>query len=87
MDPETNQQSLVPQRDAFQLMRPPADSFHAAYQPSGSHIPSLWDYWRVLLRHKWTIISAVIIAVVMGTVIAVSTKPVYEAVGQIVINA
>lgn len=87
MDPDFNHQSLVPQRD-LQSLRPPGDSFHTAYYQSspGSHIPSLWDYWRVLLRHKWVIISAVIIAVVMGAVISVSTKPVYEAVGRIVIN-
>src|SRR5262249_18671788 len=27
-----------------------------------------WDYWRVLVRHRWTVISFFLLAVVVGTV-------------------
>ncbi len=86
MEPENTPRTLIPHRDALQLLRPPGDTFHAAYHPGGSHIPSLWDYWRILLRHKWTVLSVVVIALIMGAVVAFSTTPVYEAVGRVVIN-
>ena len=77
----------MPRRDDAQTLRPSDGSvFQAAYPPTVSHVPSLWDYWPILLRHKWTIVSAVVVALVMGTVIAFSTTPIYEAVGRIVIN-
>lgn len=57
-----------------------------AYPTTLSRVPSLWDYWPILRRHKWTILSAVVVALAMGAVIALSTTPIYEAVGRIVIN-
>ena len=87
MDPENNFRMLVPRKDDPQSLRPnDGGVFRAAYPPTVSHVPSLWDYWPILLRHKWTILSAVVVALVMGTVIAFSTTPIYEAVGRIVIN-
>ena len=87
MGPENNFRMLVPRKDDPQSLRPnDGGVFRAAYPPTVSHVPSLWDYWPILLRHKWTILSAVVVALVMGTVIAFSTTPIYEAVGRIVIN-
>jgi polysaccharide biosynthesis transport protein len=78
---------LVPRKDDAQGLRPSEGGvFQAAYPPTVPHVPSLWDYWPILLRHKWTILSAVVVALVMGTVVAFSTTPIYEAVGRIVIN-
>jgi len=87
MGPENNFRMLVPRKDDPQSLRPnDGGVFRAAYPPTVSHVPSLWDYWPILLRHKWTILSAVVVALVMGTVVAFSTTPIYEAVGRIVIN-
>src|SRR5580700_414516 len=87
MGPENNFRMLVPRRDDPQSLRlNDSGAFQAAYPPTPSHVPSLWDYWPILLRHKWTIVSAVVVALIAGTVIALSTTPIYEAVGRIVIN-
>lgn len=56
------------------------------YQQSASRVPSLWDYWWIPLRHKWILLSTVVVALLLGTLVAFSTKPVYEAVGRVVIN-
>jgi capsular exopolysaccharide synthesis family protein len=58
----------------------------SAYPASTSRVPSLWDYWPILVRHKWTILAAVVVALILGGVVALSTTPIYEAVGRIVIN-
>ena len=87
MGPENNFRMLMPRKDDPQGLRlSEGGVFQAAYPPTASHVPSLWDYWPILLRHKWTIVSCVVVALVMGTVIAFSTTPIYEAVGRIVIN-
>ncbi len=87
MGPENNFRMLVPRKDDPQSLRlSESGAFQAAYPPTPSHVPSLWDYWPILLRHKWTIVSAVVVALIMGTVVAFSTTPIYEAVGRIVIN-
>src|ERR1700690_2257018 len=87
MGPENKFGMLVPRQDEPQSLRPSeGGGFHAAYPPTASHVPSLWDYWPILLRHKWTILAAVLVALAMGTVVALSTTPIYEAVGRIVIN-
>src|ERR1039458_1817930 len=87
MGPENNFGMLVPRKEGPQSLRPSDGGvFQAGYSPTVNHVPSLWDYWPILLRHKWTIVSAVLVALVMGTVIAFSTTPIYEAVGRIVIN-
>ena len=87
MGRENNFGMLVPRKEDPQTLRPSdGRGFHAAYPPTVSNVPTLWDYWPILLRHKWTIVSAVVVALVMGTVVAFSTTPIYEAVGRIVIN-
>ncbi len=87
MGPENNFRMLVPRKDDPQGLRlSESGAFQAAYPPTPSHVPSLWDYWPILLRHKWTIVSAIVVALIMGTVVAFSTTPIYEAVGRIVIN-
>ena len=84
MGPQNNHGMLVPSKDDSLQLHRGAD-FPSSYPPTG-RVPSLWDYWPILLRHKWLIISAVLVALVLGTIVALSTTPVYEAVGRIVIN-
>ena len=87
MSPGDNFGMLVPHKDERQSLRPSQGSvLPGGYPPPASHVPSLWDYWPILLRHKWTIVSAVLVALAIGTVISLSTTPIYEAVGRIVIN-
>ena len=87
MAPHDNLVTLTPAKnDPSGLRRYEGFDYPASYSTAGSRIPSLWDYWPILLRHKWTILSVVVVAMILGTVIALSTTPIYEAVGRIVIN-
>ncbi|MGB8885298.1 MAG: polysaccharide biosynthesis tyrosine autokinase [Candidatus Korobacteraceae bacterium] len=87
MGPDNNFRMLVPRKEDPHTLRPTDGGvFPVAYPATITHVPSLWDYWPILLRHKWTILSAVVVALIAGTVVALSTTPIYEAVGRIVIN-
>jgi polysaccharide biosynthesis transport protein len=87
MDPEKPFMALMPRKEELQVSRPFAvGAFPGAHNSAISHIPSLWDYWPIVLRHKWTIFSAMLVALLVGAVVSFSTIPVYEAVGRIVIN-
>lgn len=87
MEPEKSFRTLMPGNDDLQAMRPiPGGAFPAAYNLTGNHVPSLWDYWPIVLRHKWTILSVMLVALVLGAVVSFSTTPIYQAVGRVVIN-
>ncbi len=87
MEPEKTSRTLMPRKDELQVARPTeGGALPSAYNVTVSHIPSLWDYWPIVLRHKWTILSAMLVALLVGTVVSFSTTPVYEAVGRVVIN-
>ncbi len=86
MEPE-NLRTLMPRRGELQVARPPEGGFSPSpYSGAASHVPSLWDYWPIVRRHKWTILSAMLVALVLGAVISFSATPIYEAVGRVVIN-
>jgi succinoglycan biosynthesis transport protein ExoP len=86
MEPE-NLRTLMPRKDDLQAARSTdGGAFPAAYNLPVSHVPSLWDYWPIVLRHKWIILSAMLAAFVLGAVVSFSTTPIYEAVGRVVIN-
>ena len=87
MGPHNNFEMLVPRKDDTHSLRVNESiNFPGAYPESVSRVPSLWDYWPILLRYKWMILAAVLVSLAMGTVIALSTTPIFEAVGRIVIN-
>ena len=93
MKPENNVRTLMPRNDELEPSRAGAGdgrsvpfSTFQAYNLNISHVPSLWDYWPIVLRHKWTILSAMLVALGVGAVVSFSTTPVYEAVGRVVIN-
>ncbi|MGB8006766.1 MAG: polysaccharide biosynthesis tyrosine autokinase [Terriglobales bacterium] len=95
MEPERAFRTLMPRKEELEATRPvslpishPGESggFPPGFHASASQIPSLWDYWPIVLRHKWTILSAMVVAVLIGAIISFSTTPIYEAVGRIVIN-
>ena len=87
MEPEKTFRTLMPRKDELQASRSTeGGALPAAYNLTVSHVPSLWDYWPIVLRHKWTILSAMLVALLVGTVVSFSTTPIYEAVGRVVIN-
>jgi polysaccharide biosynthesis transport protein len=87
VEPDNPSRTLMPPKDELQAVRlTERGAFPAAYNPTISHVPSLWDYWPIVLRHKWTVLSAMLVALLVGTVVSFSTTPVYEAVGRVVIN-
>ena len=87
MGPNNNFEMLVPRKDNTHSLRVNESiNFPGAYPEGGSRVPSLWDYWPILLRYKWMILAVVLVSLAMGTVIALSTTPIFEAVGRIVIN-
>src|SRR5271154_5789502 len=87
MGPHNNFEMLVPRKDDTHSLRVNESiNFSGTYPESVSRVPSLWDYWPILLRYKWMILAAVLVSLAMGTVIALSTTPIFEAVGRVVIN-
>jgi len=87
MQPENSFRRLTPRKEELPPLRVfDAGTLPAAYSPTASHVPSLWDYWPIVLRHKWTILSAMLVALLVGAIVSFSTTPIYEAVGRVVIN-
>ena len=87
MEPEKAYRTLMPANDDLLAAHLAAGkTFPAAYNMTGTHVPSLWDYWPIVLRHKWTILSAMLVALVLGAVVSFSATPIYEALGRVVIN-
>ena len=87
MGPEKNLGLSIPRQDELQRSHAnDGGAFSQPYPIAPSRVPSLWDYWPILLRHKWLILAVVVAALGIGTVIAFSTTPIYQAVGRIVIN-
>lgn len=47
----------------------------------------LWDYWRVIRRHRWIILSAFTFIVASGVIYSFMKKPAYLAISQIEIGS
>ena len=45
--------------------------------------PSVGQYWRILLKRKWTVISSIVIIVTVSTIVSLRMTPIYEASGRI----
>ena len=48
-------------------------------QPLPSDEAHFWDYWRVLVRHRWTVITFFLLALIVATVWTFTTRPVFTA--------
>ncbi|HVO80502.1 MAG TPA: polysaccharide biosynthesis tyrosine autokinase [Terriglobales bacterium] len=48
--------------------------------------PSLLEYWRLLLKRKWTIVSCVVVITVLVAIQSFRATKLYDAVGRIAIN-
>ena len=87
MEPEKTYRTPLPRKDELQVMtRGESGVLPGPYHAPVRHIPSLWDYWPIVLRHKWVILSAMLVAVVVSAIVSFSATPIYEAVGRVVIN-
>lgn len=86
MDSESNIRALAPRKTDGQSSAVSYPVAERMYQQTASHVPSLWDYWWIPLRHKWVLLACVVVALSLGVLISFATKPVYEAVGRVVIN-
>jgi polysaccharide biosynthesis transport protein len=52
--------------------------------PAREH--SLSDYWRILLKRKWTVIVSVVVVGIMGALISLHMTPIYDAETKIMIS-
>lgn len=48
-------------------------------EPVAAEEVHFWDYWRVLVRHRWTVISCFLVTVLGATVWTFTTRPVFTA--------
>ncbi len=58
---------------------------YSPYAPGCLTEPSLTDYWRILVKRKWTVATTLLVILTMGTLITLRTTPLYEAIGQIAV--
>jgi capsular exopolysaccharide synthesis family protein len=63
----------------------PAPYVPRSYVPAAPQEPGFGDYWRILLKRRWTVLSAVVIVVTLVAIASFRMAPVYEAVGRIAI--
>ncbi len=55
----------------------------------GATIPpeqAIGDYWRILLKRKWTVIATLVIVLTVTAIATLRMTPIYEAVGRISVN-
>ncbi len=50
--------------------------------PQGEQFP-LADYWRLILKRKWTIVAAFVVVTVLGTIYTLRQQRIYEAVARL----
>jgi len=88
-----NPRALPPAGQAGALAHPVATGGALATEapPVWAHpIPEedahFWDYWRVLVRHRWTVITFFLLAVVVGTVWTFTTRPLFTSVATLRID-
>ncbi|MGH9581299.1 MAG: GumC family protein [Terriglobales bacterium] len=87
MDP----QSLMKPEVVSPAEQPALDLRHVlgsgSYSPAPApHEYSLTDYWLVLKKHRWTIVTSVVVLVSLAALISFRSTPLYEARSRLVIN-
>ncbi len=55
------------------------------YGSGTSEEASLGEYWRILVKRKWTILATLVVVMTLATVISLRTTPMYMAMGKIAI--
>lgn len=68
--------SLAPRSTPGTLASPDPARIFAFPSEEETHF---WDYWRVLVRHRWTVITFFLVAILVATVWTFTTRPLYTA--------
>ena len=55
------------------------------YIPNAPEEASLGEYWRILVKRKWTVVATLLVVMTLATVISLRTTPMYMAMGKIAI--
>jgi len=66
---------MLPAGDPVEITR----AEHVAYGYPAEETSHFWDYWRVIRRRRWTIITCFLVTVTAVTVLSFTTRPVYRA--------
>jgi succinoglycan biosynthesis transport protein ExoP len=82
---------LVPSNPArTQLSPTSAEAIRLAlspgHLPQAAPEPALADYWRILVKRKWSVISTALIVLTLATVYTLRITPTYDAVARLSIN-
>lgn len=48
-----------------------------------SHEPTISDYWRILVKRKWTILVCVLVMVTIAGLVSLRITPIYEAMARV----
>ena len=68
---------------SIDVLRPPTANPEAEL---GTLEPSLLEYWRLLLKRKWTVVSCVVVITVLVAIQSFRATKLYDAVSRIAIN-
>jgi polysaccharide biosynthesis transport protein len=86
VEPRTDSRALPPGASNGALAQPAAaplattDLLNRVYaEPVQSEEAHFWDYWRVLVRHRWTVASFFLVTIIVATVWTFTTRPVFLA--------
>jgi polysaccharide biosynthesis transport protein len=55
------------------------------YIPNAPEEASLGEYWRILVKRRWTVVATLLVVMTLATVVSLRTTPMYMAVGKIAI--
>jgi succinoglycan biosynthesis transport protein ExoP len=81
--------SLIKSFEGITELAPPGRTGRFAYQDlsrASSQERTLADYWRILLKRKWTIIATLVVVVIAAALISLSMTPIYDATARISIS-
>lgn len=80
-DPRSTPGRLVPAARSYPALREPNPQVSGGYSAGAvaSFAPTLREYWRILNKHKWVVLSVVAAVVALGIVSTLMMTPLYVA--------
>jgi succinoglycan biosynthesis transport protein ExoP len=80
-DPRRDPRALAPGEPGLEPARPPAlttmEPARLSADPADEDATHFWDYWRVLRRRRWTVITCFLGVVIAATLWVFTERPVY----------
>ena len=78
---------LTPAKAGGELDRfdPFEQAAFSRYVPLDPVEPSLGDYWRILVKRRWTVITTLLVILTLAIILTFRTTPLYEATGRIAV--